>query len=258
MQSWFTWSVVGVVAPAILGVAGLIMGIELESQYGPVLVVLAALWVFLTIWMDKTGRAKVWSSVATITLAALLVIWIEGMITSKQLSANEGPLIPGGFPYPLSKCPIPKGAFAVYCGDAVAITTGSKQIVFGNNDYELLSVFHDKNEITVNARIFDERRDLVAKIENNNFIVTSRAAYKKRPDRSTLIVFDHQDNEVLNLRFVNENAVVISHALLYSPDGKIKIETTPTTVQISNAPIFSGICVKDAKCMFFLPKLTSL
>lgn len=58
-------------------------------------------------------------------------------------------------------------------------------------------------------KLFDDRDDIIAKVDKDGFWVAG-SARRKRPDPSTLIVFDHNDEEVLRLRLLNRQALLLT------------------------------------------------
>jgi hypothetical protein len=76
---------------------------------------------------------------------------------------------------------------------------------------EMLAIDRDpktKNLVVSMLRVFDDRGNIIARIDTNGFWVANTSR-KKRPDESTLVVFDHNDIEVLNIKFLNPSAIKI-------------------------------------------------
>jgi hypothetical protein len=57
-------------------------------------------------------------------------------------------------------------------------------------------------------KVFDDRNDSIAHIDEDGFWVQN-SVRKKRPDQSTLVVFDHNDTEVLRIHYLNPRAVSV-------------------------------------------------
>jgi hypothetical protein len=53
--------------------------------------------------------------------------------------------------------------------------------------------------VSVTAKVFDDRSDLVAELENNKFLSTNRASHFKRLNESSFVVYDHLDIPVLGV-----------------------------------------------------------
>jgi hypothetical protein len=189
---------------------------------------------FATILSDQQEKFLATQERFTETMKGISGLMGQGANTSTlarrslaKLTERSGTLQPSTLPSPSSNCPIPPGAFAIYIGSWAAwVTTDApwKQTVFGNEDYDLLSVSRGKDgKVSVGMRVFDERQNLIAKLDDNNLVATFNATDVKKPDESTLILYDHADREVLNVIFLNSHAVLIKTAILYSPDGKTAI-----------------------------------
>lgn len=170
----------------------------------------------------------------------------------RELDSNEGALIPAGDPPPLSTCPVPPGVFTIYSGRGAFWTNERTQVVVGNEQYTLLSVGRSDRGISVDALIYDEQQNLVARIVENKFIVGQTAFHRERPDRSTLIVEDRKGIEVLNVRLANQNAVVVRTAVLYSPDGRRFVTIKDGRVAIGKFGDATDTCAANGAFVFHI------
>ena len=66
----------------------------------------------------------------------------------------------------------------------------------------------DSSIIITVLRIYDDRDNIIARIDENGFWVAATVR-KKRPDQSTLIVFDHSDIQILRIQFLNPQAILV-------------------------------------------------
>jgi uncharacterized membrane protein len=171
----------------------------------------------------NTGKPMKWIEPSAAPAAPPPSRTAPGGTPQPKQESSENLLLPAGLPSPASGCPVPSGSFAVYLASSVYIATGQQSIIADIREapeVELLGVSMEGNGLSIDARIFDDRQNLVAKIEHGRFIQTPFAAYQKRPDRSTLIVYDHRDREVLNVTLLNKSAVLVKRANLYTSDGE--------------------------------------
>lgn len=61
----------------------------------------------------------------------------------------------------------------------------------------------NKNELIINVlRIYDDHTNIIARIDSDGFW-TDPGIRRKKVDKSTLVVYDRADNEVLRAEFIN-------------------------------------------------------
>jgi hypothetical protein len=101
----------------------------------------------------------------------------------------------------------------------------------------------DKHNLKVSIlKIFDGRDDIIARIDDDGFWVQNTLR-KKRPDQSTLIVYDHNDTEVLKLQYLNERMISIQGVFRHA---KIKpsylIVTPEMVIKMPNNNRIIGSC----------------
>ena len=95
----------------------------------------------------------------------------------------------------------------------VLAVNGQKAIILNRDE---------QGRIAVSMEVRDKDDKVVALFENGHFVVNENNFLKKgneRPDRSTLIVHDQWNHEVLNARYRNSSYLDIS-ALLQYPGAK--------------------------------------
>ncbi len=78
-------------------------------------------------------------------------------------------------------------------------------------------------DIAISIEVRGADNKIIATIDKNWFNVTNRAlaTHKPRPDKSTLVVYDEEGNEVLNVRYLNPSGLRISGIMYY---GGTRIE----------------------------------
>ncbi len=174
--------------------------------------------VFLCIgvWVHKEF------SLSTRSLGMALVVVVVGYvgnaqflgIAQKELAASSGTLKSAGIPSPLSRCPVKAGAFTIYAGNQVSWATQFPHIVFQYAGIDLVVLDKDSTgNVAVTGKIFDDRGNLVARLDRNQYISTNYAGYFKRPDASRLAVFDNHGDPVLEVQLLNDNAIRLQGTL---------------------------------------------
>jgi hypothetical protein len=113
-------------------------------------------------------------------------------------------LVAGNQPTPSTVCHVPNDAFAVFYGSNVSWTTRNDvQTIVKMAGDQMIAVSRSDDGrtgfITV-LKIFDDKGDIITRIDEDGRWVRSDIRYK-RPDPSTIIVYDHNDIEVLNMKF---------------------------------------------------------
>jgi hypothetical protein len=167
-----------------------------------------------------------------ILIAGAAVKWVDFRLTTLQHNdtspvlaeirkdvAPDDTLRPAGLPTPSlpDGCKPPDDALLVFFGTVVAWATDFPSLVIRTPDTELLSLSANYDGIVIDTlRIFDDRSNIIARIDQNGFWVSSDVR-KKRPDKSTLVVFDHLDQEVLRIHLLNSRAVTIGGIFRQSP-----------------------------------------
>lgn len=163
------------------------------------------------VWQRKAALCALATAIDVALLTYLYKVNLA--IERKQRSA---PLVAAALPPPVSSnCPIPKGALALYLGNITSVVTAFPHVIFRVRGDDVLVVNRDSTGLFITFTVFDDRGNLVARLENNTFIASHPAARTERPSRSNLLVFDGQDTKVLDVQFLNPQAVRITGTLRY-------------------------------------------
>ncbi len=201
LESPYTALVVAIV----LGALALSGKFNVSATY----VLLAIAWAIATLAL----RAQPFPILAgsSLMIAGALVLLGFMFRPTPDLTANEGVLIPSTNPNPKTNCQIPHDAFAVYYGTNVSFAKDFPVTILRMADEPMIVVDKDgdsNNLIIRTLRVFDDRNDIIARMDEDGFWVQNTNR-KKRPNQSTLIVYDHNDQEALKIRFLNPKAVLI-------------------------------------------------
>jgi hypothetical protein len=135
---------------------------------------------------------------------------------AQELKEQVAPLIAATLPPPVSSnCPIPKNAVALYLGNRVSVITAFPHVVFTVHGDDVLRLDRDSSDLLISFRVFDDRGNPVARLDRNTFVTTNSAAHVERPDASHLLVFDDRGTQVLDVQFLNPQAIKMTGILRY-------------------------------------------
>jgi len=153
---------------------------------------------------------------------------------AKELARNEGTLEPAG-DIVTERCPPPhKDAFELKIGPSAFFIGGFNKTIFNIAGQSILALTEQKGgSVKISLlRVYDDRNNIIVRIDENDFWVDS-GVRKRRPDKSTLKIYDHNDDEILNMRFQNKHVVSILGIFRYL--GRI-IRVTPDLIQAGQPP----------------------
>jgi len=179
-----------------------------------------------------------------LTIAALR--WVNGRqrLISRTLFA-------GALPNPPSAPATPDGALLVLWGSNASWSTGMPHTVIQMGQRKVLAITNTpkgKGLLITALEIFDDRGEVIAHIEDNDFWVKdgSRA---KRPDASTLVVFDHNNAEVLRVRLLNRTTLSVL-GVFRAPGSPVVVlaeDQTAIGTNVLQRCVF-GNCAVDVRC----------
>ena len=156
-----------------------------------------------------------------------------------DLSKYEGELFPASDVDPNTNMTTAFGnALAVELGSGVALASQFPHTIIRMAGDEMLTINRDSatGHIRVTTlQIFDDRKDSIATMDDGHFWVKF-GSKKKRPDKSTLVVYDHLNKEVLRIRFLNPHAISVQ-GLFRHPKRAETIEITDKFLQIGGISI---------------------
>lgn len=171
---------------------------------------------------------------------------------SKELGLDHGWLSPASDPDPPNSCSfeisagagtgrtiklMPENALKVFLGKFMVSYSMFPHNIFTVNGKNPLILNRDQSgRIALTMDILDRDEKVVVRFTDGHFTVNQNARLDmQRPDRSTLVVTDNYGNEVLNIRYLNKTAVVISALLQYSHAKPVHIQKTK----------FADVCLGD-------------
>ena len=142
-----------------------------------------------------------------------LLVGTNSIKTQFELSQLHGWLYPSSDPIPPNRCgEIPKDSLAVFLGSSVALTRDFPHTVLTLKDEDIIILDkHDDGSLAISMNVRSEDGRVIAKFEKGEFIINQNNFLEmRRSDRSSLQIIDQHNNEVLNVRYFNPQAISIS------------------------------------------------
>lgn len=144
--------------------------------------------------------------------------WIHAGEKAAELSRLEGRLYPASEPMPEHPCrnSMKQDDVAVLLGaDAVVADTFPVSILTVEGKDRLALDREADGSIALSLDILKEDGGVLIKIAKGEFVVPESPLYKQRKDRNTLQVTDPSRTQVLIMRFINEQTILIDAVLRY-------------------------------------------
>jgi hypothetical protein len=167
---------------------------------------------------------------------------------------NEGTLSPDNLPTPaLPQCvpPTPKDAFFILFGSNVSWATHFPVTVLEMAGDEMITVDRNKetNELFIAVlRIYNSENKIIARIDKDGFWVNP-GVRKKWPDKSTLIVFDEQDKEVANIKYLNDRTLMVQGYFRHPRSPVVQIDASRIFYPAKNQSITNS-CFGNARVAY--------
>jgi hypothetical protein len=159
-------------------------------------------------------RVAICGLVTVLDLA--VVSYLYKVNLAEERRQQVAPLVAATLPSPVSSnCPIPKGAVALYLGNTVSVVTKFPHVVSRVHGEDVFVLDRDPSGVLVSFRVFDDVGNAVASLELNTFAAMNSASHVERPSASNLIVFDDRNSKVLDVLFLNPQAIKITGTLRY-------------------------------------------
>jgi len=159
-------------------------------------------------------RLAVCAVVFAADLGALLYLYRAQK--AEELRRQVAPLVAAALPEPVSSnCPIPRNAVGLYLGNRISVISEFPHVVFRAHGDDVLRIDRQGPDLVISFRVFTDGGSLVARLDRNTFTATNSAPHVERPDPSDLIVFDDQNTKVLDVQFLNPQALKMTGILRY-------------------------------------------
>jgi hypothetical protein len=149
------------------------------------------------------------------------IAYVSRTIISNTPARDYATLIPANDPMPEHWCNEKAGnRFRVYFGDYLVVINGFPNRVLSLANEDILIIDKDKaGNIIINFLTVFDGNQLIAKVDENGWQV---ASFKKTEDRSTLIVYNHLNDESFRLEVLNPNAIKLS-GIFQHPKSQTKV-----------------------------------
>lgn len=199
-------------------------------------------------WVVSSRQALPWN-VAIPALTGLIAVpslvvglqWMQGveLLLSTRLLPGDGPT--PSLPPSISNDALPATALKVFLGSNLAWTTRMPHTVLMMGGEKMIEINQDSsgNLVVSTLKIFDDRSNIIARIDEEDGFWVENSTRKKRPDPSTLVVFDHTDREVLRIKLINKKSLSVT-GIFRHPGVKQSVVVTPETMKIGGVTISGG------------------
>jgi len=206
-------------AVALIAAPLVVVAFTVESAILPIicLCLTGAVIVYAIAGHDELSwqlRVAVCGLAAVMDLAVVSYLYRVNLAT--ELKQQVAPLVAAALPPPVSSnCPIPKGAVALYLGNTVSVITAFPHVVFRVHGHDVFVIDRNSSGVLVSVRVFDDVGNAVARLERNTFEAMNSASHVERPSPSNLTVYDDRNTRVLDVQFLNPQAMKITGILRY-------------------------------------------
>lgn len=144
----------------------------------------------------------------------------------------------------LPNCPAPKEALRVLLGGNLAWGSRPRVGILELSDRPSITIEREPDgaiRIT-KLEIFDDRHNVATSIDANSLWVDP-SSRRERPNRSSLVVYDHNNNQILNIKFVNKTLIQITGVFRIADGSAVIFSETGTS--FGKNIRFQGICAGD-------------
>jgi hypothetical protein len=178
--------------------------------------------------------SQVGGAASVVVLLFGLFAFMHGKWEQKELDSLNGRLFPANEPAPQILClkeQPPNNAIKVFFGPAVAVLSKFPQTVISADGVPRLGIVKNSDgSIGINAHVVSIDGRIIAEVKNSQFIVNPNNYLRmKRKDRSSLSLLDQFGKTVLDVRYLNPSAVLISAFVVYTRAGDM-VELAPLTM----------------------------
>jgi len=165
---------------------------------------------------ELSRRRRVVICVLVTAVDVAMLAYLYKVNLAEELRRQAAPLVAATLPSPVSSnCPIPRGAVALYLGNTVSVVTEFPHVVFGVGGEDVLVMDRSGSGLVISFRMFDDAGKAVARLVRNRFAAVNSTSHVERPSPSNLIVFDDCNSRVLDVQFLNPQAIKITGILTY-------------------------------------------
>ncbi len=209
----------------------------------------AALRIQLIENSSKTTKPTFWGMLVTVFGFALCFSLQIGK--SHREDVLSGIITPANDPLPsLPPAVNPEEAkqfMLLFIGDSVSLPMWFPHSVIKFGEKSILTISTNSQGITVSCELFGENGNIVAMLETNKFLINPLNYFRReRPDRHTLVIYDQQNIQVLNVRYLNPKAIKITGHIRILDGPTVDIEEDHFSIgNRAYSQNFFGACVND-------------
>lgn len=169
-------------------------------------------------FLGKDTTKSIWSGLAVWVFIGLsIALYVHNKANSE--TQTSGVLKPSNLSTPSNPCSgsVPEKAITLIFGKMATYTTKTPHTVLRYKDEDLLIIDKKENGMSISAKFRSRDKKIVAELIDNKFVINPNNYFRKdRPNKSTLIVFDQEGTEILNIQYLNELAMQLS-GIFYLP-----------------------------------------
>lgn len=178
-----------------------------------------------------------WVIIAFVSFGIIGAGWVWSLrwVEKRELQQLFGVLIPDNKPTPPNCCgTIPPNAIALFFGNSVSYTSAFPHTVIEVGKTQLLVINKDKDKITISANFFSKDGKIVAELKDNKFQVNPNNYFRiERPNYHILIVFDQENNQAINVEYINPSVIKLL--------GKFYLPNKPPIIINEESQNFGGM-----------------
>jgi hypothetical protein len=172
-------------------------------------------------------KYHLWQIGGTVIIAILLLISIvfaHNKWEQKELDKLNGRLLPANEPTPQILClqnPPPTAAVEIFFGNSVAVVSQFPHTVISSNGVPRLGIDRGPDgSIGINAHVISIDGRIITEIKDSQFMVNPNNYLRlERKDKSSLSLLDQFGRMVLDVRYINPSAFLVSSFVLYTNAG---------------------------------------
>lgn len=163
--------------------------------------------------LTTSAENSVWErTIITFVLFGIIGIgWVESIqwVRTRELLQIVGVLTPNNKPTPPNPCgSIPPNALVLFLGDSASYTTAFPHTVIEVGQEQILIINKEKDKITLSAKLFSRDGKIVAELKDNKFFINPNNYFRiDRPNFHTLIVYDQEAKQILNVEYINPSVI---------------------------------------------------
>jgi hypothetical protein len=136
-------------------------------------------------------------------------------------------------------------SFRIYFGDYLVVVHGFPNRVLSLAKQDMLTLDRDiAGHIIIKSLTVFDGDQLIAKVDGSGWQAES---FRKTEDQSTLIVYNHENDEALRLRYLNPDAIRL-FGIFQHPKSQTKVVVRPDSeLNLPGLPAASNCITRDSK-----------